>query len=294
MQPGKALVVCIGSIALAPGSAWAEGAGARALGRGGAFRADPGDAAAAPINLAAVATEPRYDVYGGVGFGPDSLFDLRAGAVDSRTSPVTLAAGYRRTTDDVVPTGDALPGWKLPDEELDNPTRHEGVHLGLAAPLLNRRLAIAAVTRYDWRESQELGKDSAFNVGVSVAGKPVPTLTVAVGARDLIDVGYPDTARTGDLAVRWDLGPYVGLAGDVVTPLDADWAFGRLGWHAGADASLIDWLTLRAGYARDGGENEVGAGLGIVSKKATLDYGARVALGDDLRSWHAIDVRVLF
>lgn len=294
MQAGKAVVVCIGSLVVALEPAWAQEMGARATGRAGAFRADPTDAAGAPENLAALATAPRYDVYAGASLGADDHFGLRAGAIDTRTSAVSLAAGYHRITDDVPPEGDELPGWSVAGEELDDPTRHEGAHLGLAVPLLQRRLAIGAVARYDWRESDLSGKDTAFNIGANVAARPWEPLVVAVGARDLLDSGYADTGRSADLAVRWEPGPFVSFSADGVLPLSGDISMARAGWHAGADASLVEWLALRGGYARDAGANEIGVGAGVVSEKVTLDYGVRVVLGDEPRSWHALDLRVFF
>lgn len=294
MVSGKAVVVCIGSTLLCLEPAWAQDGGARALGRANAFRADPTDAAAAPGNLAALAMDQRYDVYVGAMLGPDATVDLRGGALDSRTSPLTLAAGYRRRTDDVTPTGALLPGWKDPDGEISNPTRHEGVHAGLAVPLADRRASVGLLLRYDWRESFLAGTAQAFNLGGTAAWRPHDTLIVAVAGRNLLENAYPDTRREGDLGVRWAPGEHFSVSVDAVAPLSSDFALGTMSWHGGLEGSATEWLTLRGGYANEAGAHVVGAGLGLASGKTSLDYGVRIELADASRLWHALDARIAF
>jgi hypothetical protein len=293
MLPGKPLfaIAAMGLGWAVPASA--EELGARSMGRGGVGRADAADVGGEAENLAALSLVPRYEIVAGAELGPDARFLLRSNAVDSRTSKVTLGAGYQRLTDNVPPTGDALPGWKLPGEELENPTSHQGVHLGLAVPFLDHRLAIAAHTRFDWRSSDLEGDDNAFNFGFSVAGRPLPTLTLAAGARDLLG-GYADTTRSADLSVRYDPGPYLGIEADVTTPLEGTFTADRLGVHAGFDVGAVKWLALRGGWYMDEGTHFATAGIGLISEQATLDYGVRVQLDDPARNWHGLDLRVSF
>lgn len=293
MHSGKALLAVIGTCALCLNPARAQDAGARALGRANAFRADGDDVAAGPDNVAALALDKRYEVYLGSGLGADSRFDLRGGAADSRTSGVALAAGYRRTTDKVPPTGDLLPGWKEPGVEVENPTRHEDVYVAAAMPFAERRASVGVVGRYAWRTSALEGQDQAFDVGVVAAFRPHDTVTLAAGGRNLIAPAYPDTTRAADLAVRWVPVERFALEVDAVAPFDDAFDVAATSVHAGADAGVTDWLTLRAGYALDDGSN-LGVGVGLASDKAALDYGLRVDLGEPTRRWHALDVRIAF
>ena len=275
------------------GLAHAQDMGARALGRGGVGRADGADVSAEAVSLAAISLAERYEMVSGAELGPDGRFLFRGVAVDSRTSAVTLGAGYRRLADNVPPTGSALPGWKPSGAELEDPTTHEGVHLGLAVPFLERRMSFAAHTRFDWRDSAQLGKDNGFNLGFSAAGRPIPTLTLAAGARNLLATDYPDTRRTADFSIRYDPGIYLGIEADVVAPLDR-FTVDQFEWHAGADASMVEWLAIRSGWYADAGTHFVTGGVGLISEKASLDYGVRVRLDDPARNWHALDLRVVF
>lgn len=272
----------------------AQELGARALGRAGAGRADPHDVAALSANLAAVATEKRYDVYAHSALGPDGYLGLGAGAVDSRTSVVSLGGGYTRISDTAPPVDDELPGWKPPDDTLEDLTVRQGVHLGLAVPVMDRRLGVAVTGRYDWSASAISGEATGFNLGVGVAARPWEWLSVAAGARDVFTTDYAGHARSADLAVRWMPDDALGLEVDVVAPLDAKFDAGHMSFQGGADALLTKWLVLRAGGAWDGGVTAAAGGLGLLHDKAALDYGFRVPFANPKRSVHALDVRVLF
>lgn len=287
-------LLCAGpAAAAAPGGA-AEDMGARALGRGGTGRADGADVAGEEVNLAASALTPQYILFAGGEIGPDGRLLARGGAVDSRTSVVALGAGYRYFVDDVPPTGAELPGWKPAGAELTNGGAHQRVHLGLAVPLLERRLSFAGQARYDWGKTELAGEQSAFNFGFSVAARPIESLTFALGARNLLLAGYPHVQREVDLSARFDPGKYVGVEVDVVAPVVGAFDVADFQWRAGADLPVTPWLTLRGGWSMDAGVHSAHAGLALVSEKATLDYGVKVRLDDPSRNWHGVDLRVNF
>lgn len=289
------LFVSLGASPAHAGTVESDEMGARALGRGGVGRADGADASAEQFNLAAVSLTPSYSMFAGAELGPDGRFLARAGAVDSRTSPVALGAGYRWRVDNVPPTGSELPGWAPADgDALDNPTGAHRVHLGVALPFLQKRLSLAVHTRFDWWTSELSGDSNAFNLGFSVAGRPVPSLTVAAAARNLLTTDDTRTTREVDLGVRFAPGPYLGLEMDVVAPIAPGLDVDTFGWHAGADISATTWLALRGGWSRFAGAHHAHAGLGLVSEKATLEYGIKVRLDAPERNWHALDLRVNF
>lgn len=294
MWPGKRCLRIVAGLALSASPAFASDMGARATARGGVGLADGGDAAGEAQNLAAVALDPRYVLYAGAALGPDGYFLARGGAVDTKTSVVALGAGYTRLADNVPPTGADLPGWKDPDAELGNPTTWQRVHVGLAVPMLDRRLSIGASGRYDWRTSAITGDAEAFNFGVSVAGRPAEMLTLAVGGRNLLGGNYARVTREVDLAARFTPGPNFGLEADISAPADADFALDRFRWRAGLDVGVIDWLALRGGWSLEGTTHFASAGLGLVNEKVVLDYGVKVQLDDPARNWHGLDLRVNF
>lgn len=276
--------------------------GARSLGRAGAVRAAADDAAGAAGNVAAVALDERYEVFAGGGIGADDTFTLRAGAVDSRTAAFTLAAGYHRRWDDLPPASDVLPGWKLPDDELEDPAVHQGGWFGVAVPLASRRLSIGVTARYDHSSGELSGTVSGFDVGVSVAARPIEILTLAVDGRNLVGSPVEDTTRTVGLGVRLDPGPYLGIGLDVVAPLQDGLLTETDGWrngdaHLGLDVGLAEPVKLRGGLAWDESGWRPAAGLALVSERIDLDYGLRIDPApdaQDLRTWHGLDVRIRF
>jgi len=294
MGPGKRCFGIVAALVLPVSVARASDMGARATARGGVGLADAGDASGEEQNLAAVALDPRYVLYAGAGLGPEGQFVLRAGAVDSRTSAVALGAGYARVAETVTPTGADLPGWKPAGTELSDPTTLQRVHLGLAVPLLDRRLSFAVGGRYDWRDSAIAGADQAFNLSASVAGRPIEPLAVALGGRNLLGATFRGVSREVDLAVRYTPGARFGAEADITAPADADASVGRFQWRAGVDAGLADWLAVRAGWSAEAGTHYASAGVGLISAQAVLDYGVKVQLDDPTRAWHGLDLRVLF
>lgn len=294
MASGKLRQALVMLLVLAPGAAGAAENGARAMAVGETGTAATTDAGAAPGNVAAASLVEQYAVVAGVGFGAESRFLLRGAAVDTRTSSVTLSANYYRLTDDVVPTGEALPGWWPADEELTDPTEHQGVGVGLAYPFLDRSMSIGTTLRYDWRSSDIHGAERAFNLGVQWATKPGANLTFALAAADLLENDYPDTGRTLTAGGRWDPGAYLAVEGAAVFPLVNEWSWQAVEWHAGASVGFVQFLQLSGGYFFADGRDFATVGLTLSSAQADLDYGVKIDVSDPAYNIHAIDVRAKF
>lgn len=263
--------------------------GAVDLGRAGVSRADGTDVASFGENIAAISLGDTYAVFAGAGLGASSAYGLHAGAVDAQTSAVAFGLRYVRLSDQPALTGDDLPGWKVPGDTLENPTTHQGVHAGLALPLIDTQLALGVTGRYDWRSSTLGGKEHAINMGVSAAWRPVETVTLAAGADNLLQNDYPDTARSLGAGVRWAPGDYLGLELDMQSPWDQRVGFAE--WGLGADLGLNEWLVLRAGVETTWA---VAGGLALQGDNASLNYGARFPLGETSTGWHGLDLRIFF
>jgi hypothetical protein len=294
MCRGNPRIAIVAALCVVSTPSLAGDMGARALARGGVGLADAGDAAGEAENLAAASLDPRYVVYAGAGLGADNALLLRAGALDSRTSVVALGAGYTRLTDDITPDDAELPGWKVPDEALSNAALWQRAHVGIAVPFLDRRISVAALGRVDWRSGVLLDEDFAFNFGFSAAGRPIEQLTLALGARNLLDTGFTRVTREADFAVRYTPGPRFGVEADVMAPLDAAFGIDRFAWRLGVDGGPLEWLALRGGWCMEAGTHFASAGVGLIHEKAVLDYGVRVQLDDPARNWHGLDLRVNF
>ncbi|MBM4390633.1 MAG: hypothetical protein FJ090_05885 [Deltaproteobacteria bacterium] len=269
--------------------------GARSAGRGGTGLADVGDVGAVSVNVSALALAPRYDLVAGGVRGPDDTWLGRVAAVDSRTSAVTLGANYSYKIDNVPPVGAALPGWVLAGDEVDNPTTHQALSVGLAYPFLGNRLGLGVTGRYDWRVAQNEGEDDGFNFGVGLAGRPSEAVTLAAGVQNVVDHRYADTRRLLDLGVRWQPGQYLALEVGVKTEWMGDPFEESLAELAGIDLFATEWLALRGGWQHENGLHTVGGGIGLVSARADLDYALTGEVGSDpARLWHGLDLRVHF
>lgn len=290
------LCLICGFVAFGADFAWADSPGARSLGRAGTGLADTADVSGVSENLAAVSLSEKYEIVAGAGLGPDDAWLVRAEASDTRTSVVSLGAGYYRLSDNVPPTGDLLPAWEVVGTTLENPSVHQGVFLGLAYPFLNRRISIGAVGRVDWLDSELEGTPVSGNFGFTAAGKPIDSLTIAAGGFDLLDLGYRDMVRHVMLGLCWSPGTYLAVEAGSTARLDGSAFPGALDVRGGVDVYAVKWLVLRAGYAREGAGNAVTGGVGIIAEgKAAVDYGIHWELGSDpVRLWHGLDVRINF
>lgn len=301
MRYGKASAAPLLLLAAFPGVASAEDPsgstfGARSLGRGGTSIGDPQDCSPAMVNLAAASLREHYEIVAGIELATDSTLLERGSAVDTRTSVVSLALGYYHLSDDVTPAGDTLPGWAPASDELTDATEHQGFFGSVALPLAQRRVSLALYGRYDWRDSEQLGEDNAFNFGAGAAVAPTDYLTFSVVGRDLLDFGYPDEERSVGLGGRFDPGRYVGIQAEVSTEIDGTPVLDAVDFGGGLDVLPIEWLALRVGGQYTDHVPYATAGIGFLSDKADLDYGMSWQADDfgALRTWHELDLRVKF
>lgn len=291
--PGAVGIAVAGELSGGP----LEDRGARSLGAGGTGLADPADTAVGSQSVAALSLFPRYDASAGVGLGADGYLHLQATAVDTRTSQVSLAATWYRSADQAPVTGAAMPGWKIPGDELLDPTSRQGVTAALAYPFFDRRGSVGIGGRYDWRESALSGKQAAWNLSLSAAARPVDLLTVAFTAHNLIEQGYPELGRSVELGARLAPGPYLGLEVDGALPVDSEARWDQARLSVGGSVGVVELLALRAGWSlqRDGGDGvrAASAGISLLSERASLDYGLHIPLGGGSLQ-HGLDLRLFF
>ncbi len=269
-----------------------EDIGARATGSGMTGVANPNDIGAIRLSLATASLTERYELYTGAELGPDGHFSLRGGAMDSRTSTVALALGYRRLTDAESLTGAERPGWKTEGQSFENRTEHQGLFGGIAYPFLPGKGAAAVNARYDWYDSELVGKDGAFNFGVSAAFKVASVLTLAGAIDNLLETDFRDTQRELRVGARWDAGTYFSIEGNALAPVAPTWSWQDVDWRLGSNVGVAKFLSLHAGYANNHTRSWVTGGLGLTSEKADLDYGMRVRVDQPRNNVHTLDLRV--
>ncbi len=276
------------------------------LGAGGVVAGDP-DAIGSLLSAPALqALAPRYDVVLGARLaGTDDLL-LQGLARDSRTGPVSLSLAYLRHTASPPPDGADLPGWRLPDEDLENPIQQSAVLVGAAAPLLEGRLALGVSTARYADDSAYTDPETTWEAGLGVSGRPVGPLTLSLGAHHLLDLfrdgdtDHPLTTTAG-IGLRSELG---GLFGQAELSLHDPATSLPFGWRAGGELILAQGtLPLRLGLRHDPDPDTtyLCAGIGISAPVATIDYALLRDIGPNggasdqtgALTWHSLSIRVL-
>lgn len=277
---------------------------ASSLGAGGAARADSAEAGAALVAPATLALADRYDLVGGARLASADDVLLQIAARDSHTSRVALGAVFTRWSASPPPDSADLPGWASPDDELDNPLTQTTLAVGLAGSWSERRFALGiSGVRYS-ETSRFQGTQTDWELGLSLAGRPVQPLELSLGALHWMDLfGAGDDEHTFVLGAgaAWQIAKPLRLLTDAesaLTTADAPWTL-----RGGLEARLLESsLALRAGAQRDGAlqTNFLTAGVGLKGGAASLDYGLRADVGADggavaqtgARMWHALSLQI--
>ncbi len=267
---------------------------------------------------------PRYQAQGSmVGFVDqvdDTLgWNVGASVMDSSTGPVAMGLQVQYATGDAPLTGDALPGWRLPEEDLVRDFADLGVTAAGAVSFLNRQYAVGMSATYLGRtyltrsDSGSLILDFVMDrteevrvhqleLNASASAKIADMLVVATGFNDWLGIsGYRRpfvSARFGviDAPMR---GLYENMGG---VEIDLEGAWGQGGFGLGtvgiAGDVRVSEILLRTGYQYDGVEqlHKPGLGFGLDDGRVSLDYGVQLYLDSAktsgiLSHWHSVGVR---
>ena len=294
----KALVM--GCIALGAGVAHAQDAmTAGALGAGGAMRGDVRETGAIAEAPATLALSGRYDFSFGarLGYGGDVLF--QGGIADARTSAIALGLSYARRSWTPPTSDDDLPGWALPDDDLANPTQASEIALSAGTNFLEQRLAFAVVgLRHGW-SSRFSEAGARYDLGASIAGRPLPALVLSLSGVDLIGSDAPGGDRHAAVGARYAPELPLSAGVDVVGGLADPSAGVPLSVRGGVEVVVREAVALRGGWQHEGEDaaNYFTVGAGVLTPQAALDYGWRRTVGEGpasdsgVQNWHAVTLR---
>lgn len=280
---------------------------ADALAMGGAVIADAHAGSALLVSPAALALEPRYDLYFGARLGGADDWLIQTEARDSRTGPLALGVAYTRRMANPPPDIDDLPGWVVAGEDLENPLTENTIALGLATSLWQRQLCVGLSAARYARDTALTDPDASYNLGFGLSSHPLAALDLAVSASDLLSLargGDPDHPTTLHAGIGGHLDELARAVASVSANLDPSADGLPLSWAVGAEATLADQaLPLRLGFNHDAAlaTNFLSAGLGLQAPAASLDYAFRYDIGPDggasaitgTRAWHALTLRVV-
>ena len=260
----------------------------------------------------------RYQAQGSVVGQVSDAFGWHVGAsvMDSSTGPIAMGLQVQYATGDAPLAGDALPGWRLPEEDLIRDFADLGVTAAGAVSFLNRQYGLGMSATYLGRtyltrsDSGSLIVDFVMDrteevrvhqleLNASASAKLANMVVLATGFNDWLGIsGYRRpfvSARVGviDSPSR---GLYENLGG-IEFDLEGAWnsdGFGLGSVGVGGDIRVSE-LLFRMGYQYDGikSVHKPGLGFGLDDGKVSLDYGVQLNVQESKLGshWHSLGVR---
>ena len=269
----------------------------------------------APATLPLVS---RYQAQGSVVGQVDDEFGWHTGAsvMDSSTGPIAMGLQVQYATGEAPLAGDALPGWKLPNEDLIRDFADLGITAAGAVSFMNRQYGLGMSATYLGRtyltrteggsllldfvmDRTEETRVHEFELNTSASAKVGDVLVVAAGFNDWLGVSGARrpfaSARVG--IVDTPLQGFYENVGGVELDVEGAWngdGFG-LGMIGLAGDVRISEVFLRSGYQYDGVEafHKPGLGFGLDDGKVSLDYGVQFYIQNNTLDshWHSLGVR---
>jgi len=238
---------------------------------------------------------PRYDVGVAARLGPDKTRHFLAQAVDSSQGPYALGLSYAWETSTPVPDTADLPGWVLPDTDLEtDETRQTTAAASLSMSWIDRRVAVGSALLRHTTQSTYVDPDVAWTANASLAVKPHPLVVLSLAGENLVPTGQDSAPLQFGGGLRLLATEFFSVEAD--SQVDLAGASPRMSYMGGLEAAIDDGkVPLRAGYKRDGvtGLDVITAGLGIASPEGGIDYGIQVGLGgDQLEVWQGLVIRL--
>lgn len=287
-------------LALVSAPAWAADPTLPAeLAAGGASRADPDSLTAVATSPAMIAMSRRYSLDLAGRFGSEREQTWQAAVSDSMTGPVAMGVlfSYNRTIPEVASAGE-LPGWKLPDEQLESKRMRMSVGGALAGAWLDEVVGLGVNVFYHRTASSYVEADNAVDVGASLSVMLAPDLYLSAVAENVVPhQTFTDAPFRVGGGLRWAPERRSGIGLDLMGDLDA--AGGpALIVNTGGSIYVAERLWLAGGFESDGtlARNRATAGIGAGTDKAVLRYtfAAPVGSPDGFSSQHAIGLRIDF
>ena len=315
IRPGRLLLLrglatwglCLA--AAAPAAAGPVVGGAEATAMGGTTRVSLRSTGSVLTAPAVLALRPRYELQVTGEAGPDSLLGVRAYALDSSTGPLALGLGYQYAHTVPDTRVEDLPGWLLPDDDLQNESARTVVGGGLSTSFGDRRVALGLGFSWLNQATRYTDNENWFEGSVSVAGRigSEEELVLSAVADNLLTPGHEDTPLTFAGGATFRPAPPIALASqlDVLTGTFEGPA--EVGFGVGLEGLIAETVALRGGFHRDPDRDSdlATAGVGAFTDAMSVDYAAELVVGhagrvpagwDDgkLRHQHSLSLMLKF
>ncbi|MEL6342893.1 MAG: hypothetical protein AAFV53_07150 [Myxococcota bacterium] len=262
------------------------------LGGGGAIRADPIAVGASLTAPAVMALQPNYTLIASGRLGTDRVRRYGAGAIDSQTGPVALGAVFIRETANRDATTEELPGWLLPDDDIQNPQENTIIGGGLATSFAERRFAVGAGMRYHRFSSRFSDPTDTYQAHASIAGRVRENIFLSASAEDLLPVDQVFAPKAA-LAARAASKEGSDLSVETIADFDDGLSVSEV--RAGGQLMLGIFVPIRAGYRHvlATSQDIVTAGIGVGTDEGIFNYGFSYDI-DNNEQLHALSLRIFF
>ena len=269
----------------------------------------------APATLPLVS---KYQATGGAyaRVNAGTTFHASGTVMDSSTGPIAMGLHAEYATGEAPLEGDALPGWRLPDETLVRDYADLGVTAAAGVSFLNRQYGMGMSASYFGRtyitrpedenlvlsflqDNTDQTRVHKVELNGSVSGKFANVVVVSAGVNDWLGIS---AYRKPFASVRFGVvdSPrqlmYENMGG---LELDVEGAWGEDGFGlgmAGIGGDVrISQILLRTGY-RYNFLNEThhpAFGIGLDDGRVSLDYGVQMGFISTAftEHWHSVGVR---
>jgi len=233
------------------------------------------------VNPGLLGLTDRYDIaaIGGLGYRG---WMAGGSVVDTRQKYFTAGLSYQRMVYEPELADADLPGWYDEGTTPSNFKRFHDIHLGMAVPLLQRKLSFGVNGGMSITEHDRQGQDIHGNFDFGIGAQPTPWLTIGVVGRNLIPLkeqrDYPMAVLTGLRASNDAIGA---VALDVNVNVQ-DFSVPPVAVRLGLEKTFASVADLRVGYHWEGPENahRLAVGLGAHNDRGSVDFGADMPLQD--------------
>lgn len=297
-MPVPALLIGLVAGALAPIAQAADPIASGDFASGSTGRANPRSLSAIITSPGVIALERQYTIGGSARFGPQKNRSFQGGASDSVTGPVALGLMWAGEWSSPPVPDDELPGWRVPDDDAENPTEQTTIGGSLGGAFAQRKVGVGIGVSYHRYQSFYREGAGVVDLSAGLSGKLGDQVIVAASVRDFLpSTDFTKAPLLIEGGIRWGPSPWFALEADVWTDMQTlDTPAVSVG--VGGVAWAAKTVPLRLGYTHDGVEDEdvLTAGVGAGSDKGSLEYAFGVPLQPiggnvgTLGTWHGVSL----
>ena len=265
-------------------------------GMGDAVRSNPFDSGSVYAAPGMVWLDGRFDISGGAQFGSDGRTTVQVAAHDSQTSPIGLGVQWFRTSQDLTPSLDELPGWRKKGTSFTNEVQSSVLAATIGGGGIHHLFGAGLSIRYFNQASTLEGASHSFNVSPGVSGLLADQLYVSLAVENAIPLGFEAAPLGVGTGARWQPTDRFAIAFDTQTDLDSVEDGVAFTPMAGAEFRVADLVPIRMGWTLNGvtGQKLLTSGIGASNESFGFNYSVQLDLDNEaaIGHWHGLALRI--